>query len=427
MNCPRSLITLLLAALLTLLAACEKAGPAPTATPDQAAAETAAALFAQPTRAAHASPTPEPAPDIELAINRTLAQMEQAVLAGDREAYLAHVWTGDTTFLVEQQRWAQDWVDHPLSAFDLSISALDAPEGASEARARLTITWTQRDQDSSGGATLSVVFYRDGDRWLYGGEDWHTMEFDRARLYYFSGPLVNNRLEAELMAEDLPNVIARLSRELAIEPDAPVKIKLYESAATLQTVTRLSMPDLAVWTQPGEAIKLPLGPSSTAPRPPDVAREVARWLLYCLDAKAQRSGGEEMLIPWWLVEGFAEYGAAQFRPVSQQNQMIKRIAALAAAPNTAEQRLFTWDELSDRETFAAAQPTLNAAEAFGLARDQSATLVYFIGERFGIQARHQWLEAISRGQWLDKATEDHLGQSFAALDEAWRAWLREQE
>src|SRR5690606_35987254 len=64
MNRPRPTIAFLLAALVALLAACEKAGPAPTATPDSAAAETAAALFAQPTRVAFASPTPAPAPDL---------------------------------------------------------------------------------------------------------------------------------------------------------------------------------------------------------------------------------------------------------------------------------------------------------------------------------------------------------------------------
>lgn len=426
MNRPRPTIAFLLAGLVALLAACEKAGPAPTATPDSAAAETAAALFAQPTRAAHASPTPEPAPDIELAINRTLAQMEQAVLAGDREAYFAHVWAEDPTFHAEQWRWAQDWIDHPLAAFDLSISALDAPEGATEARARLTITWTQRDQDASGGATLSVVFYHDGENWLYGGEDWQVIALDRVRLYYFSGPLLDNHPHAETLAEDLPDILARLTALFGANPVEPLEIKLYESAATLRTVTRPSISDLATWNRPGEAIKITLGPSSTAPRPPDVAREVARWLLYCLDAKAQRSGGEEMLIPWWLVEGFAEYGAAQFRPVSQQNRTIERMAALAAAPNTAEQRLFAWDELSDRESFAAAQPALSPAQAFELARDQSATLVHYIGETFGIEARYRWLEAVSNGQPLDEATEDHLGQSFAALNEAWRAWLREQ-
>lgn len=428
MNRPRHMTALLLlTALLALLSACQEAGPAPTATPDQDAAETAAALFAQPTRVAFASPTPEPAPDIELAINRTLAQMEQAVLAGDREAYLAHVWGEDPIFHVEQSRWAQDWIDHPLAAFDLSISALDAPEGAAEARARLTITWTQRDQDSSGGATLSVVFYRDGESWLYGGEDWQVIELDGIRLYYFANSLLDNRAEAETMAEDLPGIIARLTALFGFSPAETPQIKLYESAATLQTVTRPSMPEIAVWTRPGEAIKLTLGPSSTAPRPPDVAREIARWLLYAVSAPAQRSAGEEMPVPWWLQEGFVEYGAAQFRPASQQNQMIERIAALAGAPEPAEQRLFAWDNLSDRETFAAAQPALSPAQAFELARDQSATLVHYIGEAFGIEARYHWLEAISNGQQLHEATEDHLGQSFDALDEAWRAWLREQE
>jgi len=426
MKRPHSLIALLLTGLL-VLAACQKAGPPPTVTPDAARFETAAALFARPTRAAHASPTPEPAPDIELAISRTLARMEQAVLAGDRDGYLANVWTGNTTLYVEQFRWAQDWVEHPLSVFDLSISALDAPAGATEARARLTITWTQRDQDSSGGATLSVVFIRDGERWLYGGEDWQVIELDGIRLYYFANSLTDNRAEAETLAGDLPDIHARLTALFGFKPAEVLKIRLYESAATLQTVTRLSQARLTTWNRPGEAIKLTLGPSNTAPRPPDVAREVARWLLYCLDAKAQRSGGEETLIPWWLVEGFAEYGAMQFRPVSQQNRMIGRIAALAAVPQPAGQRLFAWDELADRDTFAAAQPALGPPQAFELARDQSATLVYFIGEQFGIQARRQWLEAVSNGQWLDEATEDHLGQSFAALDEAWRAWLAEQE
>src|SRR5690554_2033192 len=413
-------------ALLSLLAACQKAEPAPTATPDGAAAATAAALFAQPTRATHASPTPEPDPDIELALNRTLAEMEQAVLRGDVEAYLAHIWTEDVTFRVEQLRWAQDWADHPLSTFDLSLSALDAPEGATEARARLTITWTQRDQDSSGGATLSVVFIRDGDRWRYGGEDWQVIDLDGARLYYFSGPLLDNRVEAETLAEDLPDIFARLKVVLDIAPAETLKVRLYESAPTLQTVTRLSMPNITTWNRPGEAIKITLGPSSTAPRPPDVAREIARWLLFCVSAPAQRSAGEEMPIPWWLVEGFAEYGAMQFRPISQQNQTIERIAALAATPESAEQRLFAWDELDDPGTFAAAQSALSPAQAFELARDQSATLVYYIGEAHGFEARGAWISAIANGQWLDRATEDHLGQSLAALDEAWRAWLREQ-
>lgn len=426
MNRSHLLIALLLAGLL-VLAACQKAGPPPTATPDADRLATAAALFAQPTRAAHASPTPEPAPDIELAISRTLARMERAVLDGDREGYLANVWSGDTTFYVEQFRWVQDWVEHPLSAFDLSISALDAPAGAAEARARLTITWTQRDLDSSGGATLSVVFYRDGERWLYGGEDWQMIELDGIRLYYFANSLTDNRAEAEALAGDLPDIYTRLTALFGFKPAEMLKVRLYESAATLQTVTRLSQARITTWNRPGEAIKLTLGPSNTAPRPPDVAREVARWLLYCLDAQAQRSGGEEMLVPWWLVEGFAEYGAAQFRPVSQQNRMIERIAALAAAPQSAGQRLFAWDELTDRDTFAAAQPTLSPAQAFELARDQSATLVYFIGESFGIEARRQWLEAISNGQWLEQATRDHLGQSFEMLDQAWRTWLREQK
>lgn len=426
MKRPHSLIALLLTGLL-VLAACQKAGPPPTVTPDAARFETAAALFARPTRAAHASPTPEPAPDIELAISRTLARMEQAVLAGDRDGYLANVWTGNTTLYVEQFRWAQDWVEHPLSVFDLSISALDAPAGATEARARLTITWTQRDQDSSGGATLSVVFIRDGERWLYGGEDWQVIELDGIRLYYFANSLTDNRAEAETLAGDLPDIHARLTALFGFKPAEVLKIRLYESAATLQTVTRLSQASITTWNRPGEAIKLTLGPSNTAPRPPDVAREMARWLLYCLSAKAQRSGGEEMPVPWWLVEGFAEYGAMQFRPVSQQKRMIERIAALAAVRESAGQRLFTWDELADRDTFAAAQPTLSPAQAFELARDQSATLVYFIGEVFGVEARYRWLEAMANGQTLDKASEDHLGQSFEALDEAWQAWLSEQE
>jgi hypothetical protein len=177
-------------------------------------------------------------------------------------------------------------------------------------------------------------------------------------------------------------------------------------------MTRLSMPDLVVWNEPGEAIKIPLGTNFVPPPEEDVAREYTRFLLY------EMSGGAPDNFPWWLEEGITQYGGALFQTLSQRNRTLKRIAARALAPETSDERLFDWAALETR-------PALLASD-MEIAVGQSYTLLHYITEIYGIEVRNAWIRAIAAQSTVEAACQANFGLSLDELDAQWRAWLTTQ-
>ncbi|HML24083.1 MAG TPA: hypothetical protein PKD09_20675 [Aggregatilinea sp.] len=402
------------AILIAALAACQKAETASTPTPNQESIQAAGTLFAQPTRPPRTTPTSTPQSDIELELSRTTAGMEEAVLAGDFDRYMSYVWPDDPVFYQEQTAWARDWEAHPLGHFEVNLSRIDTPD-PNMATARTTILWTQEDASrsgSSGGTTITAVFRRAEDRWLYAGAQWETLETDGFELQFFETPLYDNRHQAEILLAELPGVYTRITRELDYTPDTPAQLKLYDSAATLQTVTRISMSGLSQWVAPGEAIKMTLGVYNTAPETAEAAREYTRYVLYAM------AGGTQEPYPWWLEQGMGEYGASLFRTLSQRTRVLERVAAVAGGTSTSSSSLLPWDTL-------VTVPALSSTQR-QFAIDQSYTLVLYVREVHGADALNAWLKAIAGGAAVEDATQDTLGTSVDELDAAWREWLPQQ-
>lgn len=407
-------LLLLLVIVALVGAGCEKAEPDPTPTPDRESMDASATLFAQPTRAVGGTATVTPPPDVELELNRVIARMAQAALDGDIDAYLSYISDEDPLFYAEQTQWAQDWVVNPLRLFDLELFGIRL-RGDDEAVARLTLQWSQgprTESGASGGATVSVVFTRHGDGWQLVSEDWTVAEVEGFRLYFFDHAMTENRSQAEMMLDYLPGIHTVITRELGFEPDQPAAIKLYEKPATLQTLTRISMPLLTRWNEPGEAIKITLNENNLPPPESTVAGEYARYLLY------EMAGGTHGGYTWWLQEAVAEYGESRFRPRSQRNRTLRTVGALALAPQNAEVRLLDWDAMVTEPDWR--------EEQLLLAADQGATLLEYITATYGADARNAWIRAIGAGQDVDAATEAELDITFDQLDADWRAWLVEQ-
>ena len=400
--------------LLVGLTACQKAEEKPTPTPDEASIAAGHALFAQPTRDPRITPTPTPLNTVEIDLNRLIAHMEQAVLAGNVDEYMAYVWDGDPVFLADHRRWAEDWQQHPLDVFEIElfgISSLD-PDTTT---ARMFFRWRQAGRTgtgSAGGATINAIFYRVAGDWKLGGERWHTADLPGLRLYYFGDGLLDDSAQAATVIDYLPDLHTTLTRAFDFVPQQTANIKLYENAAMLQNWTRLSMPDITVWNEPGESIKLTLTPIMTAPYEIDVAREYTRFMLF------EMSGGSHSGFPWWVEDGIAEYGASLFRTLSQRNRIFKAIAGLAVAPVTAEEHLIPWSVLDD--------PAALTPDQHAQAINQAYTLVHYINERYGADALNAWIRAIAGGQTVEAACDAALGVTFSDLDDRWRAWLPSQ-
>ncbi len=197
----------LLFLMIILLAACGSDDKKSTSQPGENSADAASTLFAPPTRVVNITPTPTPASELEISLNRTIAHMEEAALNGDPDSYMQNIWDGDSTFWTEQSRWAQDWQDHRLDHFDLTLHGIQELSSTT-AKARMAVLWSQRESSGengeAGGTTVSVIFYKDGDHWLYGGENWKTIDSDGIRLDYFSNEIIDNQPQANAVAEYLP-------------------------------------------------------------------------------------------------------------------------------------------------------------------------------------------------------------------------------
>ncbi len=395
--------------LILALVACEKAEPDPTKTPDLASRQTAQAMFAPTDTPVRLTPTTVSS-EVEIALNDTITWMRQAVLNGNYEGYMQYVWPGDPLFAAEQAQWADDWLANPLSRFDATLSRIQMLDDDT-AEARLAIQWTQREQNLSGGAIVSVTFHQEGDEWLLGGESWEVIETPGIHFYYFDNEISDNQRQAKAVEEYLPAVYARLTSEFDFTPDATAHFKMYEKASTLQTWTRMSIAVLTVWNEPGEAIKITLGPQNTPPRDELIAREYARFLLY------EMAGGTAGDFPWWFEAGVAEYGGFFFRRSTERDPALMGIARLLMAPDDAEAQVIPWEEMQTEPDWP--------GDKLDRAATQAYTLVAYIHQTYPDRL-NPWIKAIAGGQSVDEATQTYLGLSFIELDAAWRAWLAEQ-
>ena len=396
---------------LLVLGACGKAAPPPTATPDQSSAELARTLFAPPTRPPRVTPTATPASDVELALSRTTAAMEQAVRAGDVAAYWQWLWPDDPVFLADQRGWAEDWAAHPLDVFEIELFGV-RQLSADVAVARMSTRWRLAGaEDGAGGATISAIFYRQGESWLFGGERWQVAELEGMRLYYFADETVDESEQAQTMLDYLPAVYTGITHVFGYTPTHIAHIKLYESPITLHNWTRISRPTLTRWNVPGESIKVALTDRLTPPYEPDMGRELALFVLY------EMAGARAEALPWWVRAGVGEYGAAHFRTYSQRHRMLRDVAARAGASGGVETGLQAWEALS-------APPADTLAQT--QAAEQAYTLLHYLTETYGEDARNVWLRAIAEGASMDEATRAQFGVDFTTLDANWRAWLPSQ-
>ncbi len=400
----------LLCGLLMLgMVACEKAGEDPTPTPDQESVQAAGTLFAQPTRSTLPTPTITPISQVELELSRSVARMEQAVLAGDYDTYMSYVSQDDPVFWQDHAYWAQDWDTHPLGVFNIELFNIQS-NSPDTAQARMTILW--RQGDISGGSTVTMTFKRQGDRWLLAGELWKTADTPGIRFYYFSHDALDNQSQADHVIEYLPSIYARLTREFDFVPQATAHIKMYETPVMLHNWTRISKPTLDVWNEPGESIKITLGPSDLPPHESEIAREYTRFLLF------EMGGSQHGDYPWWFETGMAEYGSYMFQTFSRRNRMLKQIAALTFAGENDELQLCDWSDLESEPDFF--------PDAQAMAIGQTFTLFDYITETFGTEARNTWIKAIVDGETVAEATQAHLGVNFEEVDAGWRAWLPQQ-
>jgi hypothetical protein len=381
-----------LAPLLVILAA--GCGPAPLPLAGGSIAPTAAAT-ASPSMPADSSGTTA---EIEALLDR----MAAAVLAGDRDGYLALVDLADPVFALEHTRWADDWSSrNPVSTYSLELADLQ-PDGES-ATGLLTVQWSFDPgvvDEPPRITTFPATFSSGAGDWRYAGEAWTSSEVPHFTLRVAPG------LEASVpdIVDVFPGIYADVTAEYGYESRGTLEIKLYADANALVANTLLSLPTIRGWNEPGEALKLvhqPEGP----PLAPTIAHELTHFLGF------DRAGTRRTRMPWWLDEGIATYVASTIEGAAGD-----RLAQVIAWE--ADGELAPWEDMAIFEE--------TPVELWEHVYPQGYAMVVFVTERFGADRRNDWLAAMATEMDIDEATPAKLGRTFEELDAEFRDWLAAQ-
>jgi hypothetical protein len=329
--------------------------------------------------------------------------MAEAVRSGERDRYLALVDLTDPVFAVEHTRWADDWSGlHPVREYALELSNLEVSGGS--ATGTLTASWSF-DPAVSGEpprtAPYAVRFTNGGEGWRYAGEAWTSTEVPHFVIRVAPG----FEAMAPAIADDLPVVYGDVTAALGYEPRGTLEIKLYADGTSLVANTLLSLPVIAGWNEPGEALKLAHrvdGP----PLAPTIAHELTHFIMF------DRAGTQRTRMPWWLDEGVATL-VGSYVDASRAELQLAQVVAWEA-----EGALAPWDAMAVFEN--------TPVELWEFVYPQGYAMARFVTERFGADRRNAWLAAMATDMDIDAATPAELDLTFDELDADFRDWLADQ-
>jgi len=334
-----------------------------------------------------------------------LDQMEEAVLNQDRDTYLSYVEQSDPVFALEHRRWADDWTERsPVDLFKLHLENLNV-EGEN-ATADLTMRWSLRDNPRNQEASLKVQFRRDDQgNWLFAGEYWYTLENEHFRVHAAPG------LEdlAETVLGMMPEIYAYATDHMDFEPEGLLEIKLYRDGEALVAMTLLSLPRIAGWNEPGEALKLVgrLSGDSEGYLKTVLTHEFTHMLSFEM---ANESHGNN---PWWLEEGIAEYISSTYWSEGRQDYTVNEVREYLD-----DGKLAPWDQISDFNN--------TPEHMWQYVYPQGYVFVRYVTESYGEERRNEWLSLIATEMPLPEATLEVFQITFEELDASFQAWLAEQ-
>lgn len=374
-------------------------------------------LHGQPTTTSPTTPQAT-TPAVPAGVAGLLTQIERAVLAQDKPAYMALVVPeagplGDQVFRTEHGRWADDWVKNRVEVYQLRATPAEPGlgiQGSGPDRfvCRLKTTWKLPSSKRTRSTEFDAVFVRtEAGAWLYAGEAWSTAEhpatatFAGARVKFNPADAVVAKT-ASIAGAAMPEVRAHVDDFLGVKPTVVQEIKLYRSLAHLQHSIWLSYTEpLGGWNEPGEAIKVLVTPDSVRDIRGFLAHEYAHVATFVHGPNATNA-------PWWLLEGIAELASANYRPGATVARQ-RTIADWAAQ-----------DQFAPWEAIAPFPLKPEDEQYYRHVYTQGEDMLAWQTEQFGAQARNAFVASVCKGDSLDVASTKAFGKPWAAIDALWR-------
>ena len=207
------------------------------------------------------------------------------------------------------------------------------------------------------------------------------------------------------IADDLPGIRDDVTAALDYAPAGTLQIKLYADSPSIVANTLLSLPDIAGWNEPGEALKL-VDQGQGNSLAPTIAHEMTHFIGF------DRAGTRRSRMPWWLDEGIATFVGSQVSGLPEDDRLAQVIGWEEG------EQLAPWAQMAVFEE--------TPLELWPFVYSQGYAMVRFVSEEIGVEKRNAWLAAMATEMDIGRATSTVLGLSFAELDAEFRDWLAQQ-
>lgn len=327
--------------------------------------------------------------------------MQAAIRSRDQDRYLAHMDFSDPVFALEHTRFIVNWAERDVVQA-VSLAVGDLTVNGNTAFGEMTVNWTRKPDGLQRIARFPVEFrrYPDGN-WRYAGEQWVSTAADHFVIKSVPG----QESRAAEIAPTLPQIYNVATAELGFVPQTDMQIKLYTSMEALVATIQFSLPNIAGWNEPGEALKLHdrRGSSPTAV----IAHEFAHFLTF------EMAGTAHGRAPWWLEEGIAVFVQTRFEPEAGIKRRLAQVREWAL-----QGKLAAWDEMSDFEQTPEA--------LWRNVYPQGFAMIYYVTETYGKDRRNAWIRAMVEGKDIGAATQATFDISFATLSADFETWIKQR-
>ena len=335
--------------------------------------------------------------DTQTALDELLAARSDAVLSGDRNAFLATVDSRTPNLIREESAWFDDLSNYPAETFSLSAKPVAILDDGS-VHASVTLSYQlegHTERWASGTSTFRVLFKRSGSSYRWAGVPFDLVAGDRVRVRYPAG---QEELANEILAA-AQSAYAQLAADMSVSNPAWQTINLYADENAYRTSIFLSYPDndwSPGWSAEGQSLKLLI----------EAGKPIENYTTPLVTHLARNLLLQNGVQDEWLLTGGSYY--------------LARGVAGGASQMEAASNLYSLGKAIDNETlfdFAAfPAPWRLSEDEYKIAIPQAWDSVRFLRETYGQDAAPRSLPEFVTA-WKESFAVGHSTDNWVAIAE----------
>lgn len=343
-------------------------------------------------------------------VRQVLSALNDAIERNDIGSYMLHVDVSERTFVTEQRAWISDALDQDYEVLRYEFfGGMGASQRSdTEIWAGIGIRWSENLTGLPWDRVYIARFVSIdplSDIWRFAGPGWSfELSDEQSGIRVFAGE--HQEELADFALAQSPEILQRIEQAMGLEVHHELVIKIYDKMNDLQASISPAYKDpLSGWNEPGESIKI-LGRKSLS------ESRLSSLLAHEIGHAVSFEFGEQIInAPWWSLEGIAELMADEYRADGIEARE-RRIAKMVAEGDRRK-----WEQLSDFKGEA-----LNHTTHVYL---QGWSMVRYMTDRFGKEARNNWFAAMGAGMSVEEACQEAFNISMDDLDHDWESAIKQ--